>query len=65
MKTFIDPVCGMTVGESSLRADGFEGVAFCAPGCRTAFLANPSAYLPEASAPASTETSDENGDREH
>ena len=64
MKTYNDPVCGMTVGESSLRADGFEEVAFCGPGCRTAFLADPSAYLPKAASPASTETYDEESDQD-
>ncbi len=44
MTTFLDPVCGMTVGESALRAEGFDGVAFCGPGCRAAFLADPSVY---------------------
>ena len=42
--TFVDPVCGMKVGVSAPRADGYEGVAFCSPGCRTAFLADPVAY---------------------
>lgn len=42
--TYPDPVCGMTVGESALRAEGFDDVAFCSPGCRTAFLADPAAY---------------------
>lgn len=44
MKTFFDPVCGMTVDESALRLEGYENVAFCAPGCRTAFLADPERY---------------------
>ena len=44
MKTYPDPVCGMTVGESALRAEGFDDVAFCSPGCRAAFLADPGAY---------------------
>ena len=35
MKTLIDPVCGMTVDESALRVEGYDDVAFCAPGCRT------------------------------
>jgi YHS domain-containing protein len=45
MKTLIDPVCGMTVDGSSLRVEGYDNVAFCAPGCRTAFLADPARYL--------------------
>ncbi len=61
MNTYNDPVCGMTVGESSLRADGYDEVAFCAPGCRAAFLADPSAYLSESTAA----TNDEIKDGEH
>ena len=34
----------MTVDESALRAEGYDDVAFCAPGCRTAFLADPDSY---------------------
>lgn len=45
MNTLIDPVCGMTVDESALRVEGYDDVAFCAPGCRTAFLADPDRYL--------------------
>jgi copper chaperone len=45
MKTLIDPVCGMTVNESALRVEGYDDVAFCAPGCRTAFLADPDGYM--------------------
>ena len=45
MKTLIDPVCGMTVDESALRVEGYEDVAFCASGCRTAFLADPDGYM--------------------
>lgn len=44
MKTLIDPVCGMTVSDSALRAEGYDDIAFCAPGCRTAFLASPASY---------------------
>lgn len=44
MRTFIDPVCGMTVDEAALKAEGYDDVAFCAPGCRSTFLANPSRY---------------------
>jgi xanthine dehydrogenase accessory factor len=43
----VDPVCGMTVVavDTTLHAD-VDGVRywFCAAGCRTAFLADPSAY---------------------
>ncbi len=45
MKTLMDPVCGMTVGESALRAEGYDNVAFCAEGCRRAFLADPPRYI--------------------
>lgn len=45
MKTLIDPVCGMTVDESVLRVEGYDDVAFCSPGCRTAFLADPNGYM--------------------
>ena len=44
MAKLLDPVCGMTVDDTALRAEGHDDVAFCAPGCRTAFLANPDAY---------------------
>jgi len=40
----LDPVCGMTVGESAVRAPGYDDVAFCAPGCRTTFLKDPDAF---------------------
>ncbi|MBW4033733.1 MAG: YHS domain-containing protein [Acidobacteria bacterium] len=45
--TAIDPVCGMSVDIATAQhsvptADGTR--YFCAPGCRTAFLANPAAY---------------------
>lgn len=52
MKTLIDPVCGMTVGEAALRAEGYDDVAFCAPGCRTAFLADPNRYITSLTAPS-------------
>lgn len=39
MRKLIDPVCGMVVDESSLRADGYEGVAFCSETCRDTFVA--------------------------
>jgi len=65
MKTYIDPVCGMTVGESALRADGFDDVAFCAPGCRAAFLADPSAYSSESTAVSNDETKDGEHTHDH
>jgi YHS domain-containing protein len=45
MVTLTDPVCGMRVDESAFRADGYDDVAFCAPGCRSTFLADPSRYI--------------------
>lgn len=44
MRKLLDPVCGMSVDDSALMADGYEDVAFCAPGCRTAFLNDPDSY---------------------
>lgn len=44
MATYPDPVCGMTVDESGLRAEGYDQFRFCSPGCRTAFVADPGAY---------------------
>ena len=44
MAKLLDPVCGMTVDDTALRAAGYDDVAFCAPGCRTAFLKDPEAY---------------------
>jgi len=44
MAKLLDPVCGMTVDDTALRAPGYDDVAFCAPGCRTTFLEDPSAY---------------------
>jgi YHS domain-containing protein len=44
----IDPVCGMTVdkGATNLTADhNGQTYYFCSPGCRTAFVANPAAYV--------------------
>lgn len=55
--TFLDPVCGMTVDETALRAEGHDDVAFCSPGCRTAFLADPAAF-------AHATDSHSNGDHE-
>ncbi|NNJ47899.1 MAG: heavy metal translocating P-type ATPase [Acidimicrobiia bacterium] len=39
-----DPVCGMDVDESGLRADGYDDFAFCAQGCLDAFQANLSQF---------------------
>lgn len=64
MKTFIDPVCGMTVDESALRVEGYDDVAFCAPGCRTAFLADPEGYT-AAMAGASATAADESPGHSH
>ncbi len=44
MTKLLDPVCGMTVDETALRAPGHADVAFCAPGCRTVFVADPNAF---------------------
>jgi YHS domain-containing protein len=44
MAQLLDPVCGMTVSDTALRAPGYDDVAFCAPGCRTTFLNNPDAF---------------------
>ena len=44
MAKLLDPVCGMTVDDTAIRAEGYVDVAFCAPGCRTAFLGDPDAY---------------------
>ncbi len=37
--TLTDPVCGMTVDDSALRAEGYDDFGFCSEGCRRAFLA--------------------------
>jgi YHS domain-containing protein len=57
MKTLFDPVCGMTVDESAFRAEGYDDVAFCSPGCRTAFLADPDAYAKTIADASATEES--------
>jgi len=44
MTKLLDPVCGMTVDDTSFLAPGYDDVAFCAPGCRTTFLGDPAAY---------------------
>ena len=61
MKTFVDPVCGMTVDESAFRLEGYENVAFCAPGCRTAFLADPEGYTAEAGRLSANKTDEDQG----
>jgi YHS domain-containing protein len=57
MAKLLDPVCGMTVDETALRADGYDDIAFCAPGCRTTFMADPTAYpnRDEASSPGTSD----------
>lgn len=48
--TAIDLVCGMTVpADDSSRPYEYEGTTyyFCAPGCRTAFVKDPEAYIKE------------------
>jgi len=65
MKTFTDPVCGMTVDESALQAEGYDDVGFCSPGCRVAFLADPSAYTPTSAAPTSDEAREGDSDNDH
>lgn len=44
----VDPVCHMEVEEDSAAATyEYQGTVyyFCAPGCRTAFAADPERYL--------------------
>jgi YHS domain-containing protein len=44
----IDPVCKMTVDEATAKfKSDYEGTTyyFCAPGCKTAFDADPEKYL--------------------
>ncbi len=60
MKT-LDPVCGMTVDESALRAEGYDDVAFCSSGCRTAFLADPGAYAKTIATASATESDESSG----
>lgn len=45
-ETFIDPVCGMTVGADSRHAAERAGqpIKFCSAGCRTKFLEEPARY---------------------
>src|SRR5229473_5728538 len=45
--TWIDPVCGMTVGVSSPNQAEYAGqeFRFCSAGCRTRFLDDPKRYL--------------------
>jgi xanthine dehydrogenase accessory factor len=44
----VDPVCGMTVSLASAHTLEHDGVtyAFCCPGCRGRFQADPSRYIP-------------------
>ncbi|MCV2394661.1 YHS domain-containing protein [Actinotalea sp. M2MS4P-6] len=46
-ETATDPVCGMSVDPATALSAEVDGTTyyFCAPGCRKAFLAEPSAYL--------------------
>jgi Cu+-exporting ATPase len=56
-----DPVCGMTVKESSPHRTDYQGRAiyFCSAGCRTKFIQHPDRYLADAnSANASTRHTD-------
>jgi len=51
----LDPVCLMSVDSETARHKiEFEGrtIAFCAPACKKAFLADPQAYLDSSAAPA-------------
>ncbi|MBX9695160.1 MAG: cadmium-translocating P-type ATPase, partial [Cyanobacteria bacterium] len=50
-KSFIDPVCNMTVSEDSKHSFAHDGKAyyFCCAGCRSKFQENPFAYLGDAS----------------
>lgn len=43
--TLHDPVCGMDVDESGLRAEGYDDFAFCAQGCLNAFQEDPARYV--------------------
>ena len=51
----IDPVCGMTVKNTSAHAADHQGqrYVFCSAGCRTKFLAEPMRYLKKSIAQAS------------
>ena len=53
----LDPVCGMTVTESSGHTLQHEGRAyyFCSAGCQDKFTANPGQYLAHAAPPAPPE----------
>lgn len=44
MAKLLDPVCGMTVDDTALRAPRYGDVAFCAPGCRETFVDSPDGY---------------------
>ena len=54
--SFVDPACGMTVGEEDAPRDTFEGVEyrFCCEMCRFAFIGNPERYLSPTSRPHAT-----------
>jgi len=55
MTKLLDPVCGMQVDDTALRAEGYDAYAFCSPGCRKAFLADPERFLAGASEDAEHE----------
>ena len=40
-----DPVCGMNVGESALKVNGYPDYGFCSEHCRKSFSDNPEQYL--------------------
>ncbi len=63
MNALQDPVCGMQVGDSALRAEGYDNVGFCSEHCRRAFLADPARYWAKAvSAPGSASAPEGEGD---
>ena len=51
-----DPVCGMTVGRSALRVDGYPKLGFCSEHCRKTFVADPQRYGGDAAAESAPET---------
>jgi len=44
---YVDPVCGMTVSDTSKHRSSFEGTDyyFCSEHCENKFIANPSVFL--------------------
>ncbi len=65
MTTLIDPVCGMHVSESDLRVAGYEEFAFCAEGCRRAFIADPDRYVRAAAGAGEAPAPDHGGHDDH